>query len=325
MHYNHLTQEERYQIYELQTMKHSLSGIARTLKREVSTITREIKRNKGERGYRPQQAHAFAKERAKRRANGPRVSQDAWSAAKLWLREKWSPEQIAGRFKLLQIGRISHETIYQRLLQDKKSGGNLYKNLRCQKKRHKRYGSGREKRGQIIGRVSISERPKIVDQKVRLSDWEGDTIIGAAHKQAIVSVVERCTQYVLLKKVERKTSVAVKDSLIEIMEPYKNAAHTLTLDNGKEFADHAKIAKNLGVAVYFADPYSSWQRGLNEQINGLARQYFPKKKNFSTITQQEVCYVAQKLNTRPRKLLGYKTPQEAFSELAKQQGVALRV
>jgi transposase, IS30 family len=325
MTYKHLTQEERYHIYESRAIGKSLRQIARELQRDHSAISREIKRNKGERGYRPNQAHKLACERAQRRANGPRIDPEVWAAAQLCLEEKWSPQQIAGRFKILHIGKICHESIYQRLLLDKKFGGTIYTNLRGQKKRRKRYGSGRDRRGHIIGRISIHERPKIVEQKVRLGDWEGDTVIGAAHKQAIVSVVERSTQYVLLKKVERKTSDAVKDSLIELMEPYENAIHTLTLDNGKEFADHAEVSQKLGTAVYFADPYSSWQRGLNEQVNGLVRQYFPKKKNFSTITQQEVFYVAHKLNNRPRKLLGYRTPQEAFFESAKQQGVALRV
>ena len=323
--YTHLTQEERYHIYELRAMGKSMRQAAKELKRDQSTVAREIKRNKGARGYRPHQAHNLACERRRGCANGPRVAEQTWSAAQLMIKEKWSPEQIAGRFKLLKAGNISHETIYQRLLRDKESGGILYTNLRCQKKRRKRYGSGRNRRGQIIGRIPISERPEIVNQKSRLGDWEGDTIIGATHKQAIVSIVERTTQLVLLKKVEQKTSCAVKDALIELMEPYENAVHTVTLDNGKEFAAHAEITKSLGTKVFFADPYSSWQRGLNEQVNGLVRQYFPKKKKFSTITQQEVFYVTQKLNARPRKLLGYKTPAEKFFELAKQQGVALQV
>jgi IS30 family transposase len=323
--YTHLTQEERYHIYELQAMGKSMRQTAKELKRDHSTISREIKRNKGARGYRPHQAHSFAIERRLGCANGPRITEQTWKAAQLMIKEKWSPEQISGRFKLLKVGNISHETIYQRLLKDKKNGGTLYMNLRCQKKRRKRYGSGRDRRGQIIDRVSISERPEFVNQKVRLGDWEGDTIIGASHKQAIVSAVERSTQFVLLKKVLQKTSCAVKDALVELMEPYENAIHTITLDNGKEFADHAEITKTIGTKVFFADPYASWQRGLNEQVNGLVRQYFPKKKNFSTITQQEVFYVAQKLNARPRKMLGYKTPQEMFFELAKLQGVALRV
>jgi len=325
MHYKHLTQEERYHIYEGRAISKSLRKIAKELKRDVSTLSRETRRNRGERGYRPCQAHKLACERKKQCLNGTKIDRQVWDATQLCLKEKWSPEQIAGRFKLLGIGQISHESIYQRLLQDKRKGGILYKELRCQKKRRKRYGGGCNRRGQIIGRISIRERPAVVKQKSRLGDWEGDTIIGATHKQAIVSVVERATQLVLLKKVARKTSDAVRDALIELMEPYENAIHTITLDNGKEFAAHAAITEKLGTKAFFADPYSSWQRGLNEQVNGLVRQYFPKKKKFSTITEQEVFYVAHKLNTRPRKLLGYKTPLEMFFELAKQQGVALRV
>lgn len=325
MTYTHLTQEERYHIYGLLSIKKSLTEIAKELKRAVSTISREIKNNKGKRGYRPGQAQNFAKERSKNSANGPRISRFIWDAAKICLGRQWSPEQISGRFKKENIGNISHETIYQKTYQDKKRGGTLYKNLRCQKKRRKRYGSGKERRGQIIGKISISKRPKEVNEKLRLGDWEGDTIIGAGHKQAIVSVVERKTQFTLLKKVEKKTSNNVTSALIELMEPLNNARHTLTVDNGKEFAGHADITKNIATKVYFADPYSSWQRGLNEQVNGLVRQYFPKRKKFSTISQQEVDCVAYKLNNRPRKLLNFMTPFEAFFELFKQSNIALRV
>ena len=278
MAYGQLTLEERYHISSMLSMGMAPKQTGKDLKRDKSTINRELKRNKDENGYDAVKAHKLACERAKNCANGRRIEQKVWDAAKLSLEEKWSPEQISGRFKQLDIGDICHESIYQKVLQDKRSGGTLYKNLRHQKKRRKRYGSGRNKRGCIVGRISIHERPKIVEEKARLGDWEGDTIIGAKHKQAIVSIVERSTQYTLLKKVEQKTASAVADSLIELLQPYENAIHTLTVDNGKEFAAHAKVTQMLGIEVFFADPYSSWQRGLNEQINGLVRQYFPKKK-----------------------------------------------
>ena len=325
MAYRHLTQEERYQIYAFLSIKKSFAQIAKKLKRVPSTISREVKRNKGKRSYRPIQSQSFAKERSKNSANGPRVSTFVWDAAKLCLKKQWSPEQISGRFKKEKIGNISHETIYQKTYQDKREGGTLYKNLRCQKKRRKRYASGENKRGQIVGRVSISERPKEVDEKLQLGHWEGDTIIGAGHKQAIVSVVERKTQFTLLQKVEKKTSDNVSLALIDMMLPLKKACLTITFDNGKEFAGHADVTKNIETKVYFADPYSSWQRGLNEQVNGLVRQYFPKKKKFSTINPQEVEYVAYRLNSRPRKLLNFMTPFEAFFELFNQPSVALRV
>ena len=192
--------------------------------------------------------------------------------------------------------------------------------MRCQKKRRKRYRSGNEKRGQIIGKISISKRPKEANEKLRLGDWEADTIIGAGHKQAIVSVVERKTQFTLLKKIEKKTSNNVTSALTELMEPFNNARHTLTVDNGKEFAGHADITKTIATKVYFADPYSAWQRGLNENTNGLIRQYVPKGSDIRTFSDEQIEYIMDRLNNRPRKSLGFLTPNEVFYERKKLTG-----
>ena len=194
---------------------------------------------------------------------------------------------------------------------DKHTGGDLHRHLRCQKKRRKRYGSY-ERRGILKNRVSIDERPAIVDIRQRLGDWEVDTIIGKGHRHAIVSLVERKSRLALLRKVESKTAQAVTDAVIELMKSLPIRTHTITADNGKEFADHDRIAKKLNTDVYFAHPYSSWERGTNENTNGLIRQYFPKKRSFVTITQQEIDFVMERLNNRPRKCLGFKSPNQVF-------------
>jgi IS30 family transposase len=227
------------------------------------------------------------------------------------LRFDLSPEQVSDWLKDNFGLQISHEWIYQYILRDKQTGGDLHCHLRCQKKRRKRYGSY-DRRGKLKNRVSIDERPAIVDARQRLGDWEVDTIIGKRHRHAIVSLTERKSRLALLRKVERKTAQDVADAVIELLKSLPVRTHTITADNGKEFADHERIAHDLRTNVYFAHPYSSWERGSNENMNGLIRQYFPKKRSFVTITQQEIEFVMNRLNNRPRKCLGFKTPNEVF-------------
>jgi IS30 family transposase len=227
------------------------------------------------------------------------------------LRKDWSPEQVSGWLKENYSLQISHEWIYQHILMDKQAGGDLHRHLRCQKKRRKRYGSY-DRRGRLKNRVSIDERPVIVDTRQRLGDWEVDTIIGKGHRQAIVSLTERKARLALLRKVERKTSQAVADAVIELLKTLPVQIHTITADNGKEFADHERIACDLRTNVYFAHPYSSWERATNENMNGLIRQYFPKKHDFTMITENEIEFVMERLNNRPRKCLGFKTPNQVF-------------
>jgi len=310
MRYKQLTQEERYQIQALLKAGFSQTKIAMILKRHKSTISREIARNTGFRGYRPQQAQRLANERRQAKAK-PRISDIVWNDVIKLIREDWSPEQISLWFASEKGMSISHEWIYQYILQDKKQGGTLYRHLRCQKKRRKRYGSY-NRRGQLIGRVSIDERPAVVDTRSRIGDWELDTIIGKNHKQAIVSLTERKSRYTLIQMVKRKTAQCVTDAIIHLLAPFSEQVHTLTADNGKEFADHKTIADKLNAKFYFAHPYASWERGLNENTNGLIRQYFPKKSNFKAITQKEINRVMDKLNNRPRKCLGIKTPNQVF-------------
>ncbi len=308
--YTQLTQEQRYQIYALKKAGHSLSRIASLLGVHKSTISRETKRNSGQRGYRPKQAHLLAEQRRLRKSRS-RITLETWQLIETKLRLEWSPEQITGWLRLTGRPSVSHERIYQFILSDKKAGGDLYKYLRCQKQRKKRYGS-RERRGQLPDRISIEAKPAIVESRSRLGDWELDTIIGKGHKQAIVSLTERKARLILIAKVERKTAAQVSASIIRLLQPHTQKVHTLTSDNGKEFADHKNIAESLKANFYFAHPYASWERGTNENMNGLIRQYFPKSCDLSTVTDDEIQKAMDRLNNRPRKCLGYRTPNEVF-------------
>jgi IS30 family transposase len=312
MNYTHITREERYQIYALKKAGHKQNEIAKVLKRNESTISRELSRNCGRRGYRPKQAHSKSVERQS--INARTIDDATWQFAQDRLLEQWSPEQISGH------AAISPETVYQRVYANKRAGGLLWKNLRSQKQRKKRYGKA-ERRGTIPNRLSIDDRPAIVESRSRIGDWEADTVIGKNHRQAIVSIVERKTGFTLIRKVERKTAQAVSQAMIKLLKPHRKKIHTITSDNGKEFAGHEEIANKLKADFYFAHPYSSWERGTNENTNGLIRQYFPKNRDFTTITQQEIDMAMKRLNNRPRKRLGYKTPSQVFFK----SGIALHI
>jgi IS30 family transposase len=294
----------------------SQQQIAELLGRHKSTISREIARNTGGRGYRPRQACLLAQERSLGSRNASQITAKQWSETVDYLYDQWSPEQIAN-----QVG-ISHETIYRHVYADKATGGSLWKELRCQKKRRKRYASGQDRRGQIIGRRPISERPAYIEERAQVGHWEGDTVIGANHQQAIVTLVERKSGYAVLSKVTNKTSDLVSNAIINELQSFAPLVKTMTFDNGKEFAEHQRIDKELQSTTYFADPFASWQRGSNENFNGLLRQYIPKKRPLSTVTQEEIKMIQQQLNNRPRKRLGFKTPNEVFMQSLKR--VALR-
>jgi IS30 family transposase len=317
MKYNHLSQNERYQIFALMKAGLNQTQVALTLGRSKSTISREIERNSGLKGYRPKQATLKSEVRALGSRNAKKVSVDTLKSAFDLVRQEWSPEQIAGTMN------ISHETVYRHVYADKDCGGKLFMHLRSQKKRRKRYASGRQRRGQIPNRRSIHERPAVVDLRLEVGHWEGDTVIGARHKQAIVTLVERKSGYAKLFKVQNKTAELVSAAMIESLKPFDGLVDTITLDNGKEFADHQRVDLELGSTIYFADPFASWQRGTNENFNGLLRQYIPKDRPLSTVTQEELKMIENKLNHRPRKRLGFKTPHEVFHESLNR--VALRV
>lgn len=309
-HYTQLTQELRYQISAYKKAGFNQSRIASVVGVHPSTIGRELRRNHGQRGYRPKQAHQFSQQRSRDKPR-KRIEVETWALVGSRLRVEWSPEQITSWLHKYEYATVSHERIYQYILADKKAGGNLYTYLRCQKQRKKRYGA-KDRRGQISGRQSIDSRPVIVDKRSRLGDWELDTIIGKGHKQAIVSLTERKSRLALIAKVEQKTADQVATEIIRLLKPYADTVHTLTSDNGKEFAGHKNIAKALNAEFYFAHPYSSWERGANENMNGLIRQYFPKNRYFNTVSDTDIQLVMERLNNRPRKCLGYLTPNEVF-------------
>jgi IS30 family transposase len=296
----------------------SQQNIAAEIGVHPSTISRELSRNSGRRGYRPKQAQEKALARKEQHVHA-RISPQTWRLIERCVRLDWSPEQISGWLSKERQQSVSHERIYQYIYADKQRGGTLHQHLRCRKQRRKRYGSY-ERRGQIKGRRSISERPAVVAHRRRIGDWEADTIIGQNHQQAIVSVVERKSKLTLLKRVAHRTAAAVEQALAELLQPLQKRCHTITSDNGKEFANHQAIASNLQLDFYFAHPYASWERGLNENTNGLVRQYFPKKSSFSKITDRDVQKVMDRLNNRPRKRLGFKTPNQVFF---KQKPIAL--
>ena len=313
MSYTHLTQDERYQLSALMAINQSLNAISSKLGRSKSTISRELRRNRGARGYRPKQAHALASKRFKTAYKAIKLQADVKAGIADKVRLNFSPEQISGRLKKDDHIEISHETIYQYILADKKEGGDLYKHLRCQKKRRKRYGTkSHDRRGQIKDRVSIDKRPKIVEKKSRIGDWEGDLIIGQNHKGAIVTLVDRKSKKTKMAKITSKTASIVGKAVRKLLR--EERVHTITFDNGREFSAHKEMAMGLGAKIYFAHPYSSWERGLNENTNGLIRQYFPKGSSFSDISEAQVSAVEDALNNRPRKTLNYNTPNEIYTK-----------
>ena len=308
--YQQLTQAQRYQIYAHNKMGHNQTEIAKVIGVHKATISRELGRNCGQRGYRPKQAHrlAFARRNKAKR----RICFETWRWIEKLIRLDWSPEQISGRLKAEHDMQVSHEWIYQHILADKRAGGTLHKHLRCQKIRRKRYGSY-DRRGKLPNRVSIDVRPEIVDQRKRLGDWEIDTIIAKGQQNALLSLTERKSRLALLHKIDRRTAQAVKRASLHLLDPLDGPVHTITADNGKEFAHHELIAQHLQADFYFAHPHAAWERGTNENMNGLVRQYFPKDTDFASVSDEEVDLVIQKLNMRPRKCLDFKTPFEVFS------------
>jgi len=310
MSYQQLTREARYQIYALKKAGHNQTEIATNLKRHKSTISRELGRNSGLKGNRPDQAQRLAHER-QGATDRSRIAAATWPQVERLLRADWSPEQISGRLKLEQQRGASHESIYLHVYADKRRGGTLHQHLRSQKKQRKRY-SGYIRRGQIPNRTSIEKRPQIVANKGRYGDWEADTIVGARHQGGILSVVERKSKLTRLCQLTNKSAAEMKTKSIALLRPLAARVHTITVDNGKEFCAHEQIAATLQTRIYFAHPYASWERGLNENTNGLVRQYFPKKYEFAKITDAELQLVEDRLNNRPRKTLGYRTPNEKY-------------
>ena len=319
--YKHLTLEQRYQIYACKKSGWTNTEIGNEIGINKSSVGRELKRNISRRGYRPKYANKLAVSRQKGKVT-TKISEKTWLEIEADLVGKeWSPEQISGRRELAGQQKVSPEWVYQRIYKDKRNRGELYLHLRSQKKRQKRYGSY-AKRGGLVNQVSIEERPQIVEEKTRIGDWELDTVIGKGHLGAIVTMVDRKSKLLRMKKVGKRTGSLTKETICSKLEDLE--VETLTSDNGKEFSEHEEIAKKLKAGFYFCHPYRSCERGLNENTNGLIRQYFPKKTEFDKITDEDIKIVEEKLNNRPRKTLGYQTPNEVyFKEQEQLRKVAL--
>lgn len=286
------------------------SEIAKEVKVHRTTVWREIRRNSTPYRYNPSRAIRLARERHKRKIKRG-IDHETWARVESLLKLEWSPEQISMRLKLEGQPTASHETIYLHVYRNKQKGGDLYTHLR---RRHT-YRNRMNKYSKRVGwdsRRPISERPSIVDDRSRLGDWEADTIIGREKKGGILSLVERRSRFCLLQKVPTKSAETVADAMCRKLLPHKDKVLTITSDNGIEFTRHQTIALSLGADFFFADPYSSWQRGTNENTNGLVRQYFPKKSPFAPLTDTDIQLVNDRLNNRPRKSLAFRTPNEVF-------------
>ena len=325
MKYKQLTMKERYQIEALKKEGLSQRAIANNICVHHSTISRELKRNSLDNNeYNAIRASISARLRYQYKTKNRRLTKKHISFIKVCIKDGYSPEQVSGRMAIVtDLRPVSHETIYKYIYHNQRSGGKLYKYLRHKNKKYTKRSALYRSRGQIKNRVSINFRPKVVEDKSRVGDWEVDTIIGKNHHQAIVTLVDRHSKFTLIKKVEAKQARAVTDAIVQLLKPIQNHALTITSDNGKEFSYHEEVAKTLDTEFYFANPYQSWQRGLNEHTNGLIREYFPKKMPFINITDEQIVEVQNKLNRRPRKVLGFKTPAEVFFDTITKSYVAV--
>lgn len=312
--YHHLTAEQRSEIEALKKNRLSNVAIAEQLGVDRATIGRELKRNRARGGYRGKSASVKASTRRAHASTRPRkMMPDLLALIEEKLTgEQWSPDQISGWLAKEGIGGISAECIYQHVWADKKKGGILHTHLRHGGKKYNKRKGKKTWRGIIHGRVDIDERPAIVNEKSRIGDWEGDTIQGANHASALLSHVERVSKFTRLHKLIAATAHNTTAATVQDLRAHKDKVITITYDNGKEFAGHKRIAEILNADIFFAKPYHAWERGLNEHTNGLVRQYFPKGTDFHRVSDEDIANVEKKLNNRPRKVLGYKTPCEVF-------------
>jgi len=306
--YKQLTYAQRCQINALKKTNISQQKIARIIGTSQSAVSCELTRNTGKRGYRFKQAQMLTDSRRLAATKANKMTPQLILLIEGKLEDKWSPEQISGWLTNEIHTTVSHETIYRHIWSDKRLGGDLHSNLRRKGKAYQSRAASQAGRGHIKNRVSIDERPNIVDDKSRVGDWEIDLVIGKGHSGALVTIVERQISFTVSTRIFDKQAATVTAATIALLMPYKNAVLTITADNGKEFAYHEQMTQALDAPVYFADPYCSWQRGLNENTNGLLRQYWPKKTDFKLISTNEVDEVVVQLNNRPRKKLNYQTP-----------------
>lgn len=311
---SHLTKAQRYEIFAMHKQGFTNTKIAEAIGKDKSTVGRELKRNCDKRSgrYDADLAQRKYEQRQREKPKAVRFTQEVMERVEAMLRMDYSPEQIVGRCKLEGLECVSVERIYQHIWQDKRRGGDLHTHLRRNGRKYRKRGAKKDTRGIIRDRVSIDERPKVVDEKSRFGDLEIDLVMGANHRRALLTANDRATRLSWIALLEGKDSKALAEKATAMLLPCKGMLHTITSDNGKEFAEHKAIAKALGADYYFAHPYHSWERGANENMNGLIRQYLPKGTSFDNLNDNVVRQIQDKLNNRPRKILGYLTPIEYF-------------
>jgi len=312
-----LTTRERYAIETLYLAGFNPSKIAKEIDRHKSTVTRELYRNSEGGVYRHDKATLLSKRR-KSSCGRIKLSEDNWTFVRVLLYMKWSPEQISGWLKQHQeIGfYVSDQWIYNYINKNREEGGDLYTQLR---RGGRSYKKNRQYRESIKGRVSIESRPEIVANRLRIGDWEVDSVIGKLNKSSLVTLVERVSRYTAILKVNSKESEVVAKAIIQRAKELNMPIHTITGDNGTEFADHTKISEELGIDFYFTHPYSSWEKGTNENTNGLIRQYFPKGTDFRDVSDSAIKAVENELNNRPRKCLNYRKPADILKKHEKEK------
>jgi transposase, IS30 family len=316
MSYHQLTSEERYALSLLRKQGLSQRLIARTLGRHPSTISRELRRNVRQKTwYRAKDADDIARTRRRASRRYRRLSEPDWALICRMLQKRWSPEQIVGRLRRKGVVVVSHETIYRYVWADRRRGGTLYKYLRCSLKlRRKRKGSY-DSRGRLAGKRPISERPPGAENRSRIGHLEGDTMIGSSDQHCVITLVDRKTGYVSIGKLKKRTVEEANRKAIELLRRGPRRTRTLTLDNGTEFHGYKAIEAATGARVYFATPHHAWERGTNENTNGLIRQYLPKRQSMGGVDQRACDWIARELNDRPRKRLGFRTPAECYEKL----------
>ncbi|MCI0500137.1 MAG: IS30 family transposase [Epsilonproteobacteria bacterium] len=316
MKYKHLTEEERYHIAAYKKAGYKQKDMAKELGVSPATISRELKRNSSliRKSYSAKSANnvAVAKRRYASMKSNKKMDDELKAKIIAYIKDDYSPEQISGTLQAREKFSISHVTIYGLIKEDKLQGGKLHEHLRFHHTGHRRAKYGSRSTSGIKDRVSISKRPDIVNESMRIGDIEIDTIVGANQKGAITTAVDRGSKLVRISKPTSKKASEVASETIRILQDFKDRIHTITSDNGLEFANHKEISKVLECDYYFCHPYSSCERGLNEYTNGLIRQYIPKGTSFENITKKEIKKIEDKLNNRPRKSLGWRTPNEVF-------------
>jgi IS30 family transposase len=316
MTYRQLSPEERYMLAALRKQGFNNSQIARAMGRHRSTVGRELRRNstRADGRYRAFTAQERTNGRRSRSRRNWRFSAEDFALVDGLLRRLWSPEQVAGHLARSGLLSISHETIYRHIWRDKKEGGTLYTHLRgARKRRRKRYGAY-DSRGRLAGKRMIAERPAEVETRQQVGHWEADTVVGTGTKDCVLTLVERKTGLVLIGKLPNRTARELSRRAVRLIRRHAGKFETVTADNGTEFHDYPRVERLTGTVFYFAKPYHSWERGSNENANGLIRQYLPKGVSLAGLSQPQCNAIARQLNTRPRKRLCFRTPLECFNE-----------